>query len=233
MNNVLLEAKNISKKFNDRYVLNNVNLSVEKGHFITILGHSGSGKSTLLNILSSILTTTEGEVLYDEARVSDFSERQLSKLRKEKIGFVFQHYILLPNLTVKENILLGADNNPTDQEVEELCDFLGIKRHLNSYPYTLSGGEQQRVCIARAVIKKPDILFCDEATGALDKENSINIVSLLHRVKEKLGTTILFTTHNQEIAKTANRVLVLEDGHIVKDYVNDVMVAPEDMAWGI
>ena len=233
MNNVLLEAKNISKKFNDRYVLNNVNLSVEKGHFITILGHSGSGKSTLLNILSSILTTTEGEVLYDEARVSDFSERQLSKLRKEKIGFVFQHYILLPNLTVKENILLGADNNPTDQEVEELCDFLGIKRHLNSYPYTLSGGEQQRVCIARAVIKKPDILFCDEATGALDKENSINIVSLLHRVKEKLGTTILFTTHNQEIAKTANRALVLEDGHIVKDYVNDVMVAPEDMAWGI
>lgn len=233
MNNVLLEAKNISKKFNDRYVLNNVNLSVEKGHFITILGHSGSGKSTLLNILSSILTPTEGEVLYDEARVSDFSERQLSKLRKEKIGFVFQHYILLPNLTVKENILLGADNNPTDQEVEELCDFLGIKRHLNSYPYTLSGGEQQRVCIARAVIKKPDILFCDEATGALDKENSINIVSLLHRVKEKLGTTILFTTHNQEIAKTANRVLVLEDGHIVKDYVNDVMVAPEDMAWGI
>lgn len=233
MENILLEARSVSKKFDERYVLSDVSLSVEKGHFIAILGHSGSGKSTLLNVLSTILTPTRGEVLYAGEDISGFSKKQIANLRRDKIGFVFQHYLLIPNLTVRENILLGAAGVPKPQKLEELCALLGIESHLDSYPYKLSGGEQQRVCIARAVIKKPEILFCDEATGALDKDNSIGIVKLLHEIKNKYDTTVLFTTHNREIAKTADRVLILEDGHIVSDHMNEDVISPDNMEWEI
>ncbi len=240
MGSVILEAKSVTKKFDERNVLNEVSLSVEKGHFIAVLGHSGSGKSTLLNVLSTILTPSSGEVFYNGKNITRFSKGEIANLRRDKIGFVFQHYMLLPNLTVRENILLGAEkrdvyeHDKTDMgEVEKLSELLGIDKYLDEYPYKLSGGEQQRVCIARAVAKNPEILFCDEATGALDKDNSINIVKLLHEIKKKFGTTIFFTTHNREIAKTADRVLVLEDGNIINDYMNDEIIEPDAMAWGI
>ena len=233
MGKILLEAKAVSKKFQGRAVLNDVNLTADKGHFIAILGHSGSGKSTLLNVLSSILTPASGKVFYDGEDISSLSKKKIAELRRDKIGFVFQHYMLLPNLTVKENIMLGAKEDTSEDELKELCALLGIEKYLEKYPYMLSGGEQQRVCIARAVIKKPEILFCDEATGALDKDNSINIVKLLHEVKKRFNTTVFFTTHNREIAKTADRVLVLEDGHIVSDYMNEEILSPDMMAWGI
>ena len=233
MSNIILEAISVSKKFGDRCVLGEVSLSVEKAYFIAILGHSGSGKSTLLNVLSTILTPASGKVFYDGEDISSFSQKKIAELRKNKIGFVFQHYMLLPNLTVRENILLGAKDGTGEDELKELCALLGIEKHLDKYPYMMSGGEQQRVCIARAVIKKPEILFCDEATGALDKDNSINIVKLLHEVKNRFGTTVFFTTHNREIAKTADRVLVLEDGHVISDYMNEEILSPDMMAWGI
>lgn len=240
MGSVILEAKSVTKKFDERNVLNEVSLSVEKGHFIAVLGHSGSGKSTLLNVLSTILTPSSGEVFYNGKNITRFSKGEIANLRRDKIGFVFQHYMLLPNLTVRENILLGAEkrdvfeHDKTDMsEVEKLSELLGIDKYLDEYPYKLSGGEQQRVCIARAVAKNPEILFCDEATGALDKDNSIKIVKLLHEIKKKFGTTIFFTTHNREIAKTADRVLVLEDGNVINDYMNDEIIEPDAMAWGI
>lgn len=240
MGSVILEAKSVTKKFDERNVLNEVSLSVEKGHFIAVLGHSGSGKSTLLNVLSTILTPSSGEVFYNGKNITRFSKGEIANLRRDKIGFVFQHYMLLPNLTVRENIFLGAEkrdvyeHDKTDMsEIEKLSALLGIDKYLDEYPYKLSGGEQQRVCIARAVAKNPEILFCDEATGALDKDNSINIVKLLHEIKKKFGTTIFFTTHNREIAKTADRVLVLEDGNIINDYMNDDIIDPGAMAWGI
>ncbi|MBQ4220023.1 MAG: ABC transporter ATP-binding protein [Butyrivibrio sp.] len=240
MGSVILEAKSVTKKFDERNVLNEVSLSVERGHFIAVLGHSGSGKSTLLNVLSTILTPSSGEVFYNGKNITRFSKGEIANLRRDKIGFVFQHYMLLPNLTVRENIFLGAEkrdvyeHDKTDMGgVEKLSELLGIDKYLDEYPYKLSGGEQQRVCIARAVAKNPEILFCDEATGALDKDNSINIVKLLHEIKKKFGTTIFFTTHNREIAKTADRVLVLEDGNVINDYMNDEIIEPDAMAWGI
>ena len=230
---IILEADSISKEFDKRTVLDKVSLSIEEGKFIAILGHSGSGKSTLLNVLSTILTPTQGEIRYEGESISGYSKKKIADLRRDKIGFVFQHYMLIPNLTVRENILLGANDKVEKDKLEELCAFLGIEKYLDTYPGKLSGGEQQRVCIARAVIKKPAILFCDEATGALDKDNSISIVKLLHEVKKKYKTTVLFTTHNREIAGTADRVLILEDGHIISDRVNEEIISPENMAWEI
>lgn len=230
---IILEAESISKEFDKRTVLDKVSLSIEEGNFIAILGHSGSGKSTLLNVLSTILTPTQGEIRYEGESISGYSKKKIADLRRDKIGFVFQHYMLIPNLTVRENILLGANDKVEKDKLEELCAFLGIEKYLDTYPGKLSGGEQQRVCIARAVIKKPAILFCDEATGALDKDNSISIVKLLHEVKKKYKTTVLFTTHNREIAGTADRVLILEDGHIISDRINEEIISPENMAWEI
>lgn len=234
MNNVLLEAKSITKKYDDtRYVLKEVDLVIEGGQFIAILGHSGSGKSTMLNVLSTILKPTSGQVFYKGKDITRLSKRDIASLRRDDIGFVFQHYLMLPNLTVRENIQIGNQKDNNDIDLEKLCGLLGINQLLERYPYQLSGGEQQRVCIARALIKNPAILFCDEATGALDSDNSKNIICMLHNIKKEYGTTIIFTTHNREIAKTADRILQLEDGQIVEDYMNQQILSPEHMKWEI
>lgn len=234
MNNVLLEAKSITKKYDDtRYVLKEVDLVIEGGQFIAILGHSGSGKSTMLNVLSTILKPTSGQVFYKGKDITRLSKRDIASLRRDDIGFVFQHYLMLPNLTVRENIQIGNQKENNDIDLEKLCDLLGINQLLERYPYQLSGGEQQRVCIARALIKNPAILFCDEATGALNSDNSKNIICMLHNIKKEYGTTIIFTTHNREIAKTADRILQLEDGQIVEDYMNQQILSPEHMKWEI
>ncbi|KAB1440489.1 ABC transporter ATP-binding protein [Candidatus Galacturonibacter soehngenii] len=234
MNNVLLEAKSITKKYDDtRYVLKEVDLVIEGGQFIAILGHSGSGKSTMLNVLSTILKPTSGQVFYKGKDITRLSKRDIASLRRDDIGFVFQHYLMLPNLTVRENIQIGNQKENNDIDLEKLCDLLGINQLLERYPYQLSGGEQQRVCIARALIKNPAILFCDEATGALDSDNSKNIICMLHNIKKEYGTTIIFTTHNKEIAKTADRILQLEDGQIIEDYMNQQILSPEHMKWEI
>ena len=233
MTETLLEAKSISKKYEDEYVLQNTDLKIDQGQFVAILGHSGSGKSTMLNILSSLLKPSSGQVLYKGKEIGQLSKSAVAKFRREDIGLVFQHYMLIPNLTVEENIQLGSKYAAEAADLEELALLLGIEKFLNKYPHQLSGGEQQRVCIARAVIKKPTILFCDEATGALDSENSKNIIVLLHVIKQNYGTSILFTTHNREIARTADRILLLEDGRIVRDDMNMEKLSPDQMSWGI
>ncbi len=233
MEEVLLEVKSVSKKFEDRYVLENVDMRLENCQFIAILGHSGSGKSTMLNILSSVLRPSTGYVFYKGRDITKLSKKEVAEIRREYIGLVFQHYMLLPNLTIRENIEIGNKKDNKNINLEELCTLLGIQHLLEHYPYQLSEGEQQRACIARAVIKKPEILFCDEATGALDSDNSKNIIILLHDIKKRYGTSIFFTTHNREIAKTADRIIILEDGHIVKDYMNIQILSPEQMKWEI
>jgi putative ABC transport system ATP-binding protein len=231
MNDALLEAESISKKYGDRYVIRDIDLRIKCGQFTVVLGHSGSGKSTMLNILSSILKPTSGHVFYKGKDITQLSKRETAYIRRNEIGLVFQHYMMLPNLTIWENIQIGRGNDSASISLEELSHSLGLEHLLDKYPYQLSGGEQQRVCIARAVIKKPEILFCDEATGALDRDNSKNIITLLHKIKKEYGTSIVFTTHNREIAKTADRILVLEDGQLVNDYVNKQILSPENMSW--
>ncbi|MDP5865580.1 ABC transporter ATP-binding protein [Streptococcus mutans] len=236
MTEALLEAKSISKKYEDRYVLQNTDLKIDHQQFVAILGHSGSGKSTMLNILSSLLKPSSGQVLYKGKEIGQLSKSAVAKFRREDIGLVFQvfqHYMLIPNLTVEENIQMGSKYALEAADLEELVSLLGIEKLLNKYPHQLSGGEQQRVCIARAVIKKPAVLFCDEATGALDSENSKNIIVLLHAIKQTYGTSILFTTHNREIARTADRILLLEDGRIVRDDMNREKLSPDQMSWEI
>lgn len=233
MEHIIIEAKKISKKFNKRYVLKEVNININKEQYIVILGHSGSGKSTLLNILSSILKPTDGQIIYKGTDMAKLGKAEIAKIRRDEIGLVFQHYIMLSNLTIRENILLGQSKRKQNISLNTLCGFLEIEHLLDQYPYQLSGGEQQRACIARAVIKKPDILFCDEATGALDSENSIHIIRLLHNLKKEYGTSVIFTTHNREISRTADRVLVLEDGCIVQDIINQNILLPEEMKWEI
>ncbi|EHJ52756.1 ABC transporter ATP-binding protein [Streptococcus macacae] len=233
MTEALLEAKSISKKYESGYVLQNVDLSIEACQFISVLGHSGSGKSTMLNILSTLLKPTSGQVFYKGRDITQLSKKEISRIRREDIGMVFQHYIIIPNLTVEENIQLGNNKMSDAGKLEELCQLLGIQHLLKKYPYQLSGGEQQRMCIARAVIKNPAILFCDEATGALDSENSKNIIVLLHDIKKRYGTSIIFTTHNREIAKTADRIVLLEDGHIIKNDKNTNILSPDRMSWEI
>lgn len=155
MEEVLLEVKSVSKKFEDRYVLENVDMRLENCQFIAILGHSGSGKSTMLNILSSVLRPSTGYVFYKGRNITKLSKKEVAEIRREYIGLVFQHYMLLPNLTIRENIEIGNKKDNKNINLEELCTLLGIQHLLEHYPYHLSGGEQQRACIARAVIKKP------------------------------------------------------------------------------
>ncbi len=229
----VLKAKEIEKRFDDREeVLKGIDLEVEENTFTVLLGPSGSGKSTLLNILSGMLKPSKGEVWYKELEISALSEKQMADWKRKYVGNVFQNYMLLNNLTVRENILLGVHPKKESLLVEDLAQQLGITSFLNKFPFQLSGGQQQRVSIARAVIKKPEVLFCDEATGALDEENSKNVVQLLHELRKKYHITILFVTHNQQIAETANRVITIKNGIVASNKYNENPIAPMDMKWG-
>lgn len=230
----ILEAKSIYKSYEkDIYVLKDIHLTFEENSFTVILGHSGSGKTTLLNILSTILTPTSGEIFYKEKEIANQGKSAITQLRRNEIGFIFQNYLLLSNLTVRENILIGASKTKEALNIEELSSFLGIQALLDKLPYELSGGEQQRVAIARALIKKPTILFCDEATGALDETNSKNIVALLQKIKREYGMTIIFSTHNSKIAHAADRIIYLKDGKIHHDEQNEQILSSENINWEI
>ena len=174
----MITAKNIKKNYNDQEVLRGIDLKIDKNEFVVILGASGSGKSTLLNILSGLEKSDSGEVVYDNESISDYSEKQLTKFRKDKIGFVFQQYYLLNNLTVEQNVKVGA-NLADNKEYVDIIKDLGLEDKLSKYPSELSGGEQQRVSIARALAKKPTVLFLDEPTGALDEETGRKILEYL------------------------------------------------------
>lgn len=229
---IVLQAENITKKYDKEEVLKGISLEIEENTFTAVLGPSGSGKSTMLNVISGLMRPTSGIVKCDGKIVSDFSEAKLAEWKRNEVGHVFQNYLLLENLTVEENIRIGISPSKESFSFDRLVKILELDTLLKHFPAQLSGGQQQRTAIARAVIKCPKLLFCDEATGALDEKNSKKVVELLHTLKRELGVTILFTTHNQQIARTADRVITIKDGRLYKDIVNAQPIAAEEMVWG-
>ena len=228
----IMKAENITKDYGKESILKGVTLTVYKDTFTAILGPSGSGKSTLLNVLSGMIKPTTGTVAYENQMITTFSQVQLADWKRANVGNVFQNYMLLNNLTAEENIKVGICPGMTPLAFDRLTRILEIDHLLDKFPAQLSGGQQQRVAIARAVIKGPSLLFCDEATGSLDEANSKKVVELLHNLKNTFGVTILFTTHNEQIARTADRVLTIKDGTIFRDVVNDNPISASDMVWG-
>lgn len=228
----ILIAEKITKQFGEQEILKGIDLSILENTFTAILGPSGSGKSTLLNILSGLNRPSDGKVVCGDIEVSALSESKLADWKRSHVGNVFQNYLLLNNLTAEENIRIGIAPERTPLAFDRLVLMLEIEDILKKLPAQLSGGQQQRVAIARAVIKCPDLLFCDEATGALDEANSKKVVKLLHKIKANFGITILFTTHNQQIAKTANRIITIKDGLIAGDNVNLNPIQADEMVWG-
>ncbi len=212
-------------------VLKGVNCEVNDGEICVLLGPSGSGKSTLLNIVGGLESADEGCVDIGDTCTSNMSEKDLTAYRRNHLGFVFQFYNLIPNLTVKENIEVCAYLSKEPLEVDELLKTLGLYEHRDKLPNQLSGGQQQRCAIGRALVKNPSILLCDEPTGALDYNTSKDILELIELINNKYHNTIIIVTHNNEIANMANRVLKMHDGQITKCCINDNVVKAKDLEW--
>ena len=212
-------------------MLKGIDLAIEKGEFCVLLGASGSGKSTLLNIIGGIDSADSGDICIKGARLADMSEKRLTLYRRNHLGYIFQMYNLIPNLTVQENIEVGAYLSDHPLDVQELLHTLGLQEHRNKLPNQLSGGQQQRTAIGRAVVKNPDILLCDEPTGALDYHTSKEILKLIETVNRKYGNTIIMVTHNDAIKDMADRVVRLRDGTIMKNYANEHRVPAEKLEW--
>ena len=229
------ELKNIRKRFgsgeNEIEVLKGVDLRTEKGEICVLLGPSGSGKSTLLNIIGGIETADAGTVSVNGEIIADLGEKALTEYRRHHLGYVFQTYNLIPNLTVRENIEVGAYLSKHPLDIDELMETLGIADQKNKLPNQLSGGQQQRTSIGRAIVKNPDILLCDEPTGALDYATSKEILKLIEDVNSKYGNTVIMVTHNDAIKNMADRVFKLRDGVIRKSYVNDAKISASDLDW--
>ena len=230
-----VEINNIKKHFgygeNKIEVLKGINLEIEKGEMCVLLGPSGSGKSTLLNIIGAIEYADDGYIAINGEKTKLMNEKQLTMYRRKHLGYVFQMYNLIPNLTVRENIEVGAylSDNPLD--IDELMATLGIADQANKLPAQLSGGQQQRTSIGRAIVKNPDILLCDEPTGALDYNTSKEILKLLEDINLKYGNTVIMVTHNDAIKNMADRGFTLHDGEIRKNYVNENKVTAKDLEW--
>lgn len=210
-------------------MLKGVTTTVEKGQMCVIQGTSGSGKSTLLNCIGGLDLMDSGSVLVDGQEIFGLKPDALADYRRDNLGFIFQFYNLVPNLTVEENIQVCEylSDNPLD--MDELLETLGLSEHRNKFPSELSGGQQQRCAIARALIKNPKLLLCDEPTGALDSKTSRDILILLEKINEKYGTTMLIVTHNNAIKNMVHKVLIVKDGLITKDYINETRVAAANL----
>ena len=232
---MFLELNQIKKSFgsgeNRVQVLKGIDLAVEKGEFCVLLGPSGSGKSTLLNILGGIDRADSGDILIDGERMADMNEKALTLYRRRHLGYIFQMYNLIPNLTVRENIEVGAYLSSRPLDVDELLHLLGLWDHRGKLPNQLSGGQQQRTSIGRAIVKNPDILLCDEPTGALDYKTSKEILKLIETVNQKYGNTVIMVTHNDAIRLMADRVVRLRDGAIRSNETNAVQVPAQDLEW--
>ena len=210
--------------------LDKINLEINQGEFVVILGPSGAGKSTLLNLLGGMDRPTSGKIIVNQVDISKFTDRQLTKFRAEQIGFVFQSYNILPSLTVEENVSIMRDIIKLKQNPTEVLKSVGLGRHLKKFPSELSGGEQQRVSIARAVVKKPAILLCDEPTGALDSDTGVQILKLLKAQTDK-DTTVIIVTHNALIAEIADRVIHLKNGQIETNRTNSHKKQIDEVEW--
>ncbi|MBQ6252882.1 ABC transporter ATP-binding protein [Ruminococcus sp.] len=228
-----LEVRDVKKSYgkDSSYiqVLKGVSTDVEKGQMCVIQGTSGSGKSTLLNCIGGLDLMDSGSVRVDGQEISGLKSGALSDYRRDNLGFVFQFYNLVPNLTVRENIQICQHISQAPLDMEELLETLGMTEHRNKFPAQLSGGQQQRCAIARALIKNPKLLLCDEPTGALDSKTSRDILALLERINEKYGTTMLIVTHNNSIKNMVHKVIYIKDGLITKDYLNETRVPAAEL----
>lgn len=232
---MFLEIHELRKSFgageNRTEVLKGLDFSVEKGEICVLLGPSGSGKSTLLNIIGGIDEADGGYISINGEKMEEMKEKALTEYRRRHLGYVFQMYNLIPNLNVKENIEVGAYLRDSPLDIDELLHTLGLYEHRHKLPNQLSGGQQQRTSIGRAIVKNPDILLCDEPTGALDYHTSKEILKLIEDVNQKYGNTVIMVTHNDAIKNMADRVVKLRDGQIRKNYVNETKIAAGDLEW--
>lgn len=232
---MFLTVKDLKKSYgstsNKVEVLKGINFEVEKGEICVLLGPSGSGKSTLLNIIGGIDDADLGYVSIDSEKTKDMKEKELTRYRRKHLGYVFQMYNLIPNLNVKENIEVGAYLSDSPLDINELLNTLGLYEHRHKLPNQLSGGQQQRTAIGRAIVKNPDILLCDEPTGALDYHTSKEILKLIEDVNKKYGNTVIMVTHNDAIQNMADRVIKLRYGQIRDNIVNNSKVSAADLEW--
>lgn len=232
---VILRAEKLSKSYQmgeiEVKALQDTTFEIEERKFIVILGPSGSGKSTLLNIIGGMDQPTSGKVFLRDEEITAYSEKELTEYRRNKIGFIFQFYNIMSNLTAEENVELATEITRDPLPVGEILEAVGLGERKDHFPSQLSGGEQQRVSIARAVAKNPEILLCDEPTGALDFETGITILSLLRKVNREMGKTVIIITHNADIAYMADRIIKMRSGCIIEDEINESPIDVEDIVW--
>ncbi len=232
---MFLEISKIKKGFGEgesrTEVLKGIDVGIEKGEICVLLGPSGSGKSTLLNIIGGIDSADSGYISINGEKTADMNEKALSLYRRKHLGYIFQMYNLIPNLNIKENIEVGAYLSDKPLDVDDILRTLGLYEHRHKLPNQLSGGQQQRTAIGRAIVKNPDILLCDEPTGALDYNTSKEILKLIEDVNKKYGNTVVMVTHNDAIKNMADRVIKLRDGMIRKNYVNTEKISAAELDW--
>lgn len=230
----MIEVKNLTKSYGAGesrcQVLKGLDFSIQTGDFSVILGASGSGKSTLLHILSGLEPPDGGEVRYDGQNIASFSDKELTKFRKDNVGFIFQQYFLLPNLNVEKNVKMGAEL-AGNRDFRETIAAVGLEEKLRKYPSELSGGEQQRVCIARALAKKPKVLFLDEPTGALDEATGRQVLHYISQLQQESQFTMVMVTHNQNIAEMANTVILMNSGKISEIRKNQTVKTAWEIGW--
>lgn len=231
----IVEFKDVVRTYGEgealQYAVNHVNFTIEEGEFVVILGQSGAGKSTVLNMLGGMDQPTEGEVMIDGEKVSSMNDKQLSDFRADKIGFIFQFYNLLPSLTAYENVALTKSIVKNAEDPGKMLEAVGLADHKNKFPAQLSGGEQQRVSIARALSKKPRIILGDEPTGALDSETGVIVLQLLQKRSRENQDTVILVTHNADIAKCADKVIRMKNGKIREIVENEHPLAVEEVEW--
>jgi len=232
---MFIEVNDIKKSYGEGgsyvQVLKGVSTGIQKGQICAILGPSGSGKSTLLNTIGGLDTIDSGSIKISNIEITKLNPKELSLYRRNLLGFIFQFYNLVPNLTVKENIQVCEYLTKTPLDINELLEILGLTEHQKKFPSQLSGGQQQRCAIARALIKNPELLLCDEPTGALDYQASREILMLIEKINKKYGTTMLIVTHNTAIKEMVHRVIKIKDGQISEDYANKVLKPASQLEW--
>ena len=230
----MITVENITKSYgsgsSENKVLKGISANIKDGDYVVILGASGSGKSTFLNVVSGLEKADSGSVRYDGKDITKLSDKELTKFRKDNIGFIFQQYYLLPNMTVEKNVKMGADLAGS-KDYKEIINAVGLGDKLSSYPSELSGGEQQRVSVARALAKKPKILFLDEPTGALDEDTGRQLLDYISKLHDKLGFTVIMITHNQNIADMAKTVIRINSGRITDVYQNAQQKTAYEIGW--
>lgn len=231
----ILRVENLCKSYQmgeiEVKALKDASFHVNEGEFVVVLGPSGSGKSTLLNIIGGMDTPTSGKVFFNEEEITGFDEKKLTEFRRSRVGFVFQYYNVMASLTAEENVELAMEIVENPLPVDEVIKAVGLDERRDHFPSQLSGGEQQRVSIARAIAKNPELLLCDEPTGALDYNTGISIMSLLRKLNREMGKTLIVITHNSDIALMADRVIRMRSGEIIADTVNLNPVNAEEIKW--